>query len=538
MAGDGYSLTTLDDFRGGLNYRLDAFDVELNESPDLLNVSVDPRGGISLRDGVVTAARTALASNVKGIWSYYNDDGTSEVLVNYGTSVAVLNGVDFDPLPFAGNITNRTDGSRVYGTTINNVAYGVSGDQVSFYYNGTAGTDLGTTLDGTPGNFPIAQYVTHWNNFAWVGNTKEGATYEKNRVRFSHANLPTQWSDLDYIDVGKGEGGDYITGVVGHNDRLMIFKSNSTYAVFGFDGDSFQMVTVSERVGSTPLSSPVSTPHGVFFWHAREGVYLYDGSNMHWLFEKLKPAIDDGRVAFGVAPQLTWGNNKLYVSFQYNNPDTNALEQRVFVYDPTLNSWVLWDVEVEALWTHTPTDDTDSVYGACVTNTGTVVKIDSASYPADRYSYTGGNYVSTNIAAYLQSAWIKTRNPIVRKRWGQIRLILSAEQTVDLGVEVFHDYNTSEAVREYTTRVVSREGNSSIWAAVAGTATPTWQSDDGLTGDGEWSASGGSSAVDIKKLGTGGTASAICVKVVGPTVQNAVWEVNGIAFPYKSRRMR
>jgi hypothetical protein len=141
------------------------FDLELNESPDLLNVTVDARGGILLRDGVKTLAQTALASNVNGIWSYHNDDGTSKVLVNYGTTVAVYDGTNFDSTG-AATITARTDGSRTYGVTINNVAYAVSGDVTSFYYNGTSFTNLGTTLDGSAGNFPIAQYVEHWNNFA------------------------------------------------------------------------------------------------------------------------------------------------------------------------------------------------------------------------------------------------------------------------------------------------------------------------------------------------------------------------------------
>ena len=40
------------DFTGGLNLRADQFNLEDNESPDLLNVLVDPRGGIRQRDGV------------------------------------------------------------------------------------------------------------------------------------------------------------------------------------------------------------------------------------------------------------------------------------------------------------------------------------------------------------------------------------------------------------------------------------------------------------------------------------------------------
>ena len=541
MAGNGYSLISLDDFRGGLNYRTDVFDLELNESPDLLNVTVDARGGILLRDGVKTLAQTALPSNVNGIWSYHNDDGTSKVLVNYGTTVAVYDGTDFDSTG-AASIVARSDGSRTYGVTINNVAYAVSGDATSFYYNGTSFTNLVTNLDGTPGNFPIAQYVEHWNNFAWVGNTVEGGTVHKNRVRFSHANLPTQWNDLDYIDIGKGEGGDYITGVVGHNDRLVIFKSNSMYALFGFDADTFQLVPISETVGSIPLSKPVSTPYGVFFWHDRKGVYLYNGDTTVWLFEKLQPAIDDGRIGFGTTPQLAWANNKLYVTVEYNNPDTYATEQRMLVYDPTTNAWVMWDVDALVLHTHQPPNAEAVLYGACVANTGRVVSIDNSDFAGDRYSYDSGsgNYVATNIPSYFRTAWIKTKNPIVKKRWGQIRLIIGSETTVNRGVDVFNDYDPSTQRRQYTTRVEGRGGSSSTWAADA-SGTTLWQlapGETGTAGNGTWATFGGSSPVDIKKLGTGGTAASICVKLVGPTVGFTNWEVNGLAFPYISRRMR
>lgn len=36
----------LESFSGGLNLRADQFDLEENESPDMLNVSIDPRGGL------------------------------------------------------------------------------------------------------------------------------------------------------------------------------------------------------------------------------------------------------------------------------------------------------------------------------------------------------------------------------------------------------------------------------------------------------------------------------------------------------------
>jgi hypothetical protein len=114
-------------------------------------------------------------------------------------------------------------------------------------------------------------------------------------LRWSNINDPETWTANDYVDIDKGDHGDYITGLCPMGDRLLVFKSNSVHAVFGFDSDSFQVVTLSNDVGSVPLSSPVATPYGVFFWYADQGVYLYNREGFVWIFDKLSPAVDDGR---------------------------------------------------------------------------------------------------------------------------------------------------------------------------------------------------------------------------------------------------
>jgi hypothetical protein len=171
--GSGFRLTALESFSGGLNLRSDQFNLAPNESPDLLNVAVDPRGGIRMRDGVDRRNATALSADVKGMWGFHTGSGTNAVMVNYGTKVAHSATSNFADLT---GITARTAGSRVYGMTMNDVAYGVSYDKPSFRWNGTTAADLGTTLDGTDGNFPQAQYVAFWNNFAFTANTYESAT--------------------------------------------------------------------------------------------------------------------------------------------------------------------------------------------------------------------------------------------------------------------------------------------------------------------------------------------------------------------------
>ena len=205
-----FKLETLESFTGGLNFRTDQFNLENNESPDLLNVLVDPRGGIRMRDGIDRRNTTALSADVKGIWALYTDSGTNHLMVNYGTKVAYSVTSNFTDLT---GITSRTDGSRVYGMTMNNVAYGVSYDKVSFKWDGSSAADLGVTLDGSAGNFPQAQYVAFWNNFAWAAYTYESGAGYKYRVRWSNANDPEKWSSTDFVDIDKGEHGDYITGL-------------------------------------------------------------------------------------------------------------------------------------------------------------------------------------------------------------------------------------------------------------------------------------------------------------------------------------
>ena len=88
MASPEYKLDMLESFSGGLNLRSDQFNLSNNESPDMLNVEVDPRGGIRMRNGVDRRNTTSLSSDVKGVWSLHTQSGTSHLMVNYGTAVA------------------------------------------------------------------------------------------------------------------------------------------------------------------------------------------------------------------------------------------------------------------------------------------------------------------------------------------------------------------------------------------------------------------------------------------------------------------
>jgi len=59
------SVERYDDFTGGLNLRADQFQLARNESPDMLNVEIDPRGGLFTRG----AMREINSTAISGTWN-------------------------------------------------------------------------------------------------------------------------------------------------------------------------------------------------------------------------------------------------------------------------------------------------------------------------------------------------------------------------------------------------------------------------------------------------------------------------------------
>jgi len=524
VASPSWNLEALEAFTGGLNLRSDQFNLGENESPDLLNVLVDPRGGIRQRDGVDRRNTTALSADIQGIWALHTDSGTNQVMVNYDTKVAYSSTANFTDLT---GITARTAGSRVYGVTMNNVAYGVSYDKVCFRWDGSTAADLGVTF-GSGGNMPQAQYIAAWNNFTWVANTYESGTGHKYRLRWSNANDPETWTAADYVDIDKGDHGDYITGLCPMGDRLLVFKSNSVHAVFGFDSDSFQVVTLSNDVGSVPLSSPVATPFGVFFWYADQGVYMYNREGFVWVFDKISPAVDDGRISFTTNPQLGWGNNKLYVSVDWT--DAGVTTRRTLIYDPTIpgGAWITTDIDAAAMYSYRPPNDSSTVYGACVANTGVLVDVeDEQNRSTDRYASSA----ETHISSYFVTRWVSGKNPILKKRWGRPRLVTSAESTIVLPVLVYKDYDKSAATGSFNVSIAGKT-STSLWDTAkwddGDDTSPYWAAWDAISRD--------LTAV-VLNMPTLGTAKAVSVKVSGPTSNNH-WEMNALAFVYTPRRLR
>ena len=189
MARARFKLDMLQDFSGGLNLRSDQFNLASSESPAMLNVDVDPRGGIKMRLGVNLRNGTALNQNVSGLAQFTPDGGTARVIASHGTTIAESSTGNFTTL----SGVSVTSGDRMYGQTTNSKFYGVSGTSPSFVYDGTTASNLASNVDGSSGNYPIAQYTCHWNNHAWVAHTTDSGTAHPSRVSWGKIADPAAW---------------------------------------------------------------------------------------------------------------------------------------------------------------------------------------------------------------------------------------------------------------------------------------------------------------------------------------------------------
>lgn len=340
-------LLQVDDFTGGLNYRADMFQLRGTESPDMLNVDLDPRGGFAQRDSVTVLNPTSLRQTPPNLWPYSSSAGTKQILVQQGSDFAYSTGANFtyvDPDALATVGTMRA-------VTFKDLCFiQRNAENAAIKWDGSTATVLGTAFNDnvaapTGANMIKAKCVAAWMGRVWVANTNEAAV-NKNRVRFSHPNQPADYRTNDFIDVNVGKDGDEITALVPFGDKLVVFKNNSTHVITGYDADSFQVFDLSTTVGAISPEACAATEFGVYFFHWPDGVYLFDGKQLKWEWERLSPKIEDGTIPSTLQTQITlgWLKRRLWVAVPWMASTVNA---RTFCLDPSLGrdgGWTAYDL--------------------------------------------------------------------------------------------------------------------------------------------------------------------------------------------------
>jgi len=526
-------LYTLRDFTGGLNLVSDTFRLAENESPDLLNVDMDRRGGFQVRRGVAPFA-DGLAGAPNAIWSY-DAFGTMFTLAQVGAVVYYSTGGAWTAVG-----TNLGSASQdVCAVTFNNVSYWARGDADVAKWDGSTASTLTTSFNNTTtptsGNVPRADHMAVHSGYLWVAGTWESGTHYPNRIRWSWANTfdnsGENWRSDDYIDIDDGKDADSITAIIPFGDQLIVFKRDSVYAVYGYSAESFSVVNISNTVGAVSHQAAIATPSGLFFFDHQTGLNVYNGRTVSWVFEQIWPAMREGSIhsAFLDDVELGWVENRLWLSVPWDTLP-GIPRGMTFVFDPRLKqggSWTKYSLQAGPYARGHRREE----YLAYLHGTNTVFSLDVHDL---YYDLLDGE--ATPINAYYRTRWIDLGEPAIRKRWRRTEAILQVDQAYNLPVASYANYDSSVTVKNFlfTPSASPSSSGQDVWD------DPASEWDESL-----WARTGNYGYVD--RGSTLGIARAVSLRVGGevlsvadPDVPQApvFWGVDGLIFKFVPRRVR
>ena len=574
------------DFTGGLNFRADQFQLRNNESPFILNLDVDPRGGVFSR----AAYRKKHTTQVSGNWNpkllfNYKYPSAPRIILSTGKDGATdgkiykSTGGDFSTIEYsAGNdiAVKSTNGASV--TTWQETLYMAIGKDATQMYYWNAGSTYAVALAAsgptwqpyqvpTGGYMPRAELARAHANKLFVANTHEDGEAYPNRIRWSHENLPEDWFQDDYIDIIAG--GEGIRGLAVVDGQLLIFKPKAVYLLMGYDADSFQLVELSTTVGIQYPQHVVEGSGGAYFFDYPAGLLFFNRNGIQNVYDRLKPTIDTNRINAQKLDKLTlsYVNDRVWMSAPFDfdtdtqsstsNPTGSAIDYSNvnFIYDPSIGAGGAFTLYQSATWyggAATPvnltgygllsgcdwTDATGEIYHLMINPNNSfkyVMYVDEYDFSDDIPQNTKddvpegdeeGDYETIYTTSWFYDDRYVQDKTFVRSLY----VVRPVDVLTEINVNVYHDFNTESPV---TTHDVTLDPviTGGVWGTgVFGTAV-----------FGESDLQEG-----IQKGGRLKKAKAVQLKFQGPNVNlvgvdgpaGRQWGINSIAWKFKRRKVR
>lgn len=516
---------TQTDFTGGLNLSKNSAQLTDTETPDCLNVDMDPRGGFALRKGVEPYAG-ALAGVAHSLLPFITSTGTARVLAGVGTSLVYWDGTAWV------NVFTGGPAGPYRSVTFKDRLYVVSGNNAVRRWDGTTTVTLtdpavagwndniaAPTAPASTGDFPKAKVVASYIGAVFAGNIVENATAYPNRIRWSHPLFPEDWVSLHYVDI-EPDDGDEITALVPMGDRLIVFKRNSIHAVYATTHESVTVAPLSRELGAPSQEAVVGTDQGVFFWHEGSGAYLLGPQSQKWIGDRIYPAIADGRISAGRMDEATvgWLNRRLWVSVPYEGSTTR---NHVFVYDPFASkqgAWTQYDLKVGP-FLNFAAPGSAPVPIAAHSTASQLVEVEKYGKSTDDIG-TGETHVE---AYYVTRWWSNGRgNQVVKKRWKRPEVLLLGGQDAQITVDVFRDWDLSDVKKSFHL-TTTLDGTEATWNV------SNWD-------QANWAGEGGDRG-ELERGSPLGNAKSVALRFGGPAT-NSRWRVDALTMKWISKRVR
>ena len=531
-------VTNRDNFTGGLNLRADQFQLSDSESPDMLNMEVDPRGGLFTRG----AYREINTTAVSGTWApkrlTWFKGSSQYLMLTTETRVYSSTGGNFSLLNFGSGtpvVSASTDGASLaqWGDTMY-MTTGKSGVatykwKVTDTYataltaSGSGATPWQAYAAPTAGYMPKAEHVIQHANKMFVANTNENGTLYPNRLRFSHEGLPEDWLQLDFIDFNGG--GDGITGLAVVAGHLVVFKPQAIYILFGYDSADHQVVELSSVLGCDSPLKIATSENGVYFYTHTKGLFFYNGSTVVDLFQNLNAIYPLGYINDGYTSTITvsYVNRRVWLSMPYSTSTAVTTATVNFVYDPSISS--------NGSWIKHSSGDNKGLVGGTdfVTTTGgvnplmihptipRVLRVDVFTSQKDLLAT-----VETNFATSYRTGWVDGNSYSMKKMFRRPDFVLKqVDSPIDLNIKVFHDFEEASGYERKDINITLPAKTSGFVWDTSVWDTATW----GTTSVG----------AEVVRGSNLGLARSVQLLFTGPAGKK--WGLDSIAYKYNNRKV-
>jgi hypothetical protein len=422
---------------------------------------------------------------------------------------------------------------------------------------------------------PQAEYVAAHAGYLFVAVTDEADGNHFARVRWSHPNKPDSWRSDDYLDIDSGGG--RITGIMPFRDHLLIFKTNSLWALYGYDEDSWQLIKVSMSIGCPSITAATRSETAVYFFSASDkgGIYGYNGESPTYLSENLRTAFEQITAYQNVF--VSWAGRRLWVGVPWTKaqgavPDLAA----TFVFDPDIGdgAWTMYNSRYGAIGPVLDGSDVNARYPISAFWSSDVAIMVAVDVIDDAYDnlfeapvlgatpphapeepawlmtsdgseieVNSGLYRGQGFDSYYRTRWLHADWPDRKKSWRRPSFVCrQVDMDTDLLVETFRDYDETTIHRTRTLRIPAEGG--AFWREGGYTTGQDhgfdWKEEGKDAPDGRganWSSQRAGS--NIIRAGSMGLARSVQMRVrASPTTPLQRWGVDGIVAKYVPRRFR
>lgn len=541
MASNRLQPLNLSDFSGGLNLRSSQVQLGDNETPEMENIVIDPVGGIYSRKGW---ERWNSGTFPSGDWDpmramfmqladgtdlvYLANDHELFVSTNAG-AFALIGGIECDAAPHM--IDFAQWGDSLYASCGKQQPM-MKRAALSAAATLTEASGLNWNDDYTDpqgGVAPAAELCETHSGYLFVGNTNEGGVDHPNRIRWSHPNHPEDWAELDFIDINTG--GSRITALLSYEDHLLIFKTDSVWALYGNNLESWQLVEKSPTSGApSPIAVSRSETTAFFYSSTENGaVFAYGGERPIEISTNIKPALS--QITFTELVWVGWVGRKLWVTVPWNYKGGQGDSVGALVFDPSVGNgaWIYHRSEAGGIGPLVGGSNSDATSRplAVLRNTEDpcVVRLDAIDNAYDRIDVDP--QVRVPFRTSYRTPWFSAGWPTRKKSWRRPDILVKmTDADYMLQIASFRDYEVRTPHRLKFVSVTG-SGGGAQWG-------------DGVTewGDGTvWGENLGREGAKIERVGSFGIARALQLQIVGATPGQR-WGVDALILKYVARRFR